>query len=84
MPGVVTLNRGTTATFSWYAVDSTLPFTVRINDRRAGAGFVWTSNFYVIRIGATLSVSSFIENRFQCPAGQSFSPSQPAPGLCRT
>ena len=84
MPGVSTLNRGSTITYSWYAVDSTLPFTVRINDRRTGIAFAWSSNYYIVRVGATAGVSGFVENRFQCPAGNSGALSQPGPGLCRT
>ena len=84
MPGVSNLGTGATNTYSWLAVDSTLPFTVRINDRRTGIPFVWTSNSYIVRIGATSGVSGFVENRFTCPAGQSGALAQPAPGLCRT
>ena len=83
MPGVSNLDAGATNTYSWLTVDSTLPFTVRINDRRTGS-YAWTSNYYVVRIGATSGVSGFVENRFQCPAGTSIAFSQPGPGLCRT
>ena len=82
MPGVVTLNRGTTANFSWYAVDSTLPITVRINDRRTGVSFTWTGNRYTVRIGANSAVSAYQDGQFQCSPGNSVS--QGNPSVCRT
>ena len=82
MPGVVTLNRGTTANFSWYAVDSTLPITVRINDRRTGVSFTWTGNRYTVRIGANSAVSANQDGQFQClPASAT---TQGNPILCKT
>ena len=85
MPGVMTtLSRGSTITYSWLAVDSTLPFTLRLNDRRTGVAFSWSSNNYIVRIGSTTGVSAFSDGRFLCPAGFSSGLSQPSPGLCRT
>ena len=82
MPGVVTLNRGTTATFSWYAVDSTLPFTVNLNDRRTGTFIVWNGNRYTVRIGATTTFNAHQDGQFQClPASAT---TQGNPILCKT
>ena len=52
--------------FSWYAVDSTLPLTVRLDDRRTGAFIAYSGNRYTVRIGATDAVSASADGQFQC------------------
>ena len=81
MPGTGGFPRGTTRTYSWRVVDSTLPHTVRINDRRTGTLFIWSGNYYVVKIGATSGVTSFTDGRFQCSGTAT---SRGNPYTCRT
>jgi hypothetical protein len=81
MPGTGGFPRGQTRTYSWRVVDSTLPHTVRINDRRTGTFIVWSGNYYVVRIGATAGVTAYSDGRFQCSGTTT---SRGNPSLCRT
>ena len=66
MPTASTYARGITFNFSWYAVDSTLPFTLRLDDRRTGSLVSWSGNRYTVRIGATSAVRTISDNSFLC------------------
>jgi hypothetical protein len=66
MPNASTYARGSTFSFSWYDVDSTLHFLFRLDDRRTGSMFWWAANRYTVRIGATSAVSAYSDGSFQC------------------
>ena len=91
MPAPATLSRTAGIILSWQVTDSTLPLTVRLNDRRSGSLVSWASNRYIVRIGATSGVTSFAEpvaagTNFLCtgapPSG--IIPAQGAAYLCKT
>ena len=87
--GVATLSKTADAiVLSWLVTDSTLPLTVRLNDRRSGTVFAFSGNYYVVRIGATSGVASFVDAdgaaSFQCTGGTGTPLVQSTPYLCRT
>lgn len=55
---------GGTLTFSWQMVDSTLPLTFTLQDKKTGALFVYSGNKYLVRIGATSAVAAYSEGTF--------------------
>ena len=81
MPTASTYARGITFNFSWYAVDSTLPFTFQLDDRRTGAMISWSGGRYTVRIGATSAVRTISDGSFLC--GTSSSTCQGSQYNCR-
>lgn len=69
------LGTGSTATFSWQLVDSTLAHTVAMRDWKTG--LIASGNNWQIRMGVSSSLSwVFTEGSFQCCSG--------SPCTCRT
>jgi len=67
MPGTADYDASSTYTFSWFVVDSTLPLTLRLNDRRTGNAFIgFSGNKYTIKIGAINAPTVFLEGQFEC------------------